>query len=164
MLVRGRRAKHRSGKTLADVETSARTNPDATRELIDRITSQIGEQQPEVADALRGALERGMGIEPEVTDAAPAGVDLSSLPVYQPGPNDLVDRREDFTLALDQEMTVLGRSEDGERVFGRDGGGVLSVSKDAFTAAPGLDEEVTISRVDGKDQAQSKAQEVALER
>ena len=151
-------------KTLEDVETSARLNPDATRELIDRITSQIGERQPEVADALRGAVERGIGVEAEVVEASPAVLDLSSLPVFEPGANDLVDRREDFTLALDQEMTVLGRSEDGERVFGRDGGGVLSVSKDAFSAAPSVDEDVTIIRIDGRDQAQAKSQEVALER
>ncbi len=152
-------------KTLEDVENSARNNPDATRELIDRIASQISEQQPEVVDALRGALERGTGLEAEVANAAtPASVDLSDLPVFEPGANDLVDRREDFTLALDQEMTVLGRSEDGARVFGRDGGGVLSVSRDAFTEAPSVGEAVTVSRVDGEDRVSGQSQRMELER
>ena len=92
-------------------------------------------------------------------------VDLSALPIFQPGSNEIVDVRETFTLALDQKMNVLGRSEDGERVFGRDGGSVLSVSRDVFTEAPPhLDEVVTITRIDGKDQALSQSQEVDLER
>jgi len=148
-------------KTLASVAESARLDADGTRALIERFAAQNGEQSPDVVHALRGAVDRGLGVEAEAPQPT---VDLSHLPVFTPGANDVVDRREDFTLSMDQTMTVSGRSEDGQRVFGRDGGGVLSVSKVAFTKAPSVDEDVTISRIDGKDQAQVKRQEVALER
>jgi single-stranded DNA-binding protein len=147
--------------TLESVARAGQLEPVATAELIDRVEERIGETRPEIVTALRAALEQG--VEQDV--AAPPPLDFSSLPVYTPGPNDFVDRREDFVVALDQTIEVKGVSEDGERVFGVDGGGVLSVSKDVFESVPTAGERLTISRgPDGKDRAESLEPEVALER
>jgi single-stranded DNA-binding protein len=154
------RGRAQVAETYKAVEEAAQLDPAGTSELIDQISAQIGDDRPGLVNALRAAVHRGVE---QRGQARPA--DLSSLPSFQPGANEIVDRRENFNLAIDQTMTVLGRSEDGSRVFGRDGGGILSVSKDVFEVSPKVDEQVRISRgVDGKDKAQPVAQEVALER
>jgi len=92
------------------------------------------------------------------------GPDLSSLPIYELTPHEVVDRREDFRLDMDQTMRVLGRSDDGDRVFGRCGGGILSVAREAFVAAPRVDERVTLSRATGRDIALVQGQDLGIER
>jgi len=92
-----------------------------------------------------------------------ARVDLSALPVFEPRGNDIVELREDFRNAADQSMTVLGRSEESDRVFGREGGAVLSVAREAFTEVPRVDDRITIRNVDGRDRAEPDARDVALE-
>jgi len=92
------------------------------------------------------------------------GPDLASLPVYEPGPNEIVERREDFRLDTDQTMRVLGRSADGERVVGRCGGGTLSVPRNAFTEVPRVDETVLLSRVTSRDVARPQGPNLGLER
>jgi len=93
-----------------------------------------------------------------------ARLDISSLPVYEPGPNELIDRREDLRIDLDQTMRVLGRSADGGRVLGRCGGGILSVARTAFAKAPRVDETITISRTNGREVARTSERDIGLER
>ena len=88
---------------------------------------------------------------------------LAELPVYLPGANELVDRRENMVRPVDQDMTVLGRSEDGDRVFGRSGASVLSVASDAFGETPKVDENVTIRNRDGLDRAEPANRDLAME-
>jgi len=91
-------------------------------------------------------------------------LDIPSLPVYEPGPNEVIDRREDLRLGVDQTMRVLGRSADEERVLGRCGAGILSVPRNAFAEAPRVDETVTLSRKTGRDVARPPEPDLGLER
>ena len=82
------------------------------------------------------------------------GVDLSDLPVYNPPNESWIDRREDMRSDIDQQMVVIGKSEDGTRVIGRDGGAFVSVARDAFSEDPKYQSLVTLSRDSaGREQA-----------
>jgi hypothetical protein len=109
---------------------------------------------------------------PDSPPAPPAPMDrgdrsaeslVARLPVYTPGANELVERREDTAAVGDQTMTVIGRSEDSERVFGRSGAAVLSVSRDVFTEEPKADDAVKIRNVDGRDLAEPATPDMAME-
>ncbi len=64
--------------------------------------------------------------------------DFSKLPLFEPGPNELVERREE-SLMQSQTMEIRGRSDDASRVFGRDGGALVSVAAEAFASAATLE-------------------------
>ncbi len=104
------------------------------------------------------ALERVQ----EVGEVAPP--DISALPVYTPGPNELVTNREDMSSGLPQIAAVIGRSEDSSRVLGREGAGVLSLPAASFSEAPKTDDVVRVTRVEAKDQVETLQPEFALER
>jgi hypothetical protein len=108
-----------------------------------------------------------------VPDGPPADVEresdqmatprLGTLPVYAPGANEIVDRREDLAQNVDQTMSVLGRSDDGERVFGRAGASVLSVPTEVFEEIPKVGEQLTIRNSNGRDRAEPASRDVALD-
>jgi hypothetical protein len=102
------------------------------------------------------ALERVQGVE----EARP---DLSSLVTYTPGSNDIVESRDSSALLIPQTMTILGQSEDGARVFGRDGAMVVSVPATAFSGQPKVNDVIHLSVVDGKDRAEVAEAAIALE-
>ncbi len=118
---------------------------------------------PPVDRAAAGRESAELAPEQAVIAGKTAGR-LAELPVYTPGPNELVDRREDMAQPMDQDMTVLGRSEDAERVFGRAGASVLSVSSEAFGDVPNIDETVAIRNRDGLDRAEPANRDMAMER
>jgi cell filamentation protein len=89
---------------------------------------------------------------------------VSDLPVFVPGSNEIVDRREDLRVGADQSMRILGRSEDGERVFGRCGGGILSVTREVFAELPRVDDTVTLSHENGRDVAYPQERDHGLDR
>jgi hypothetical protein len=90
--------------------------------------------------------------------------DMSTLPIFRPNIFDLVSRREDALLGQDQTMSVLGRSEDGQRVLGRQGAAILSVSAFAFSDVPRPGQAVTVRCVNGLDQVEPVQRESSLER
>jgi hypothetical protein len=124
---------------------------DQLRRALDKVRAERDVEPPQDSNPL---------IDPPRTTSA----DLSELPIYVPKVNEFVDRREDLVLDVDQSMRVLGRSEDGERVLGRSGAAILSVSRDAFQGAPSVDDGVVITRNAGQETARPAELLQSLER
>lgn len=54
------------------------------------------------------------------------------------------EQREYYPAALEQRIEIVGRSEDGQRIYGRNGSGTLSVPASAFTRLPRVGDAVTV--------------------
>jgi hypothetical protein len=119
--------------------------------------------------ALVSSAARARGFAPLApTDAASSKADtLSRLPVFGvPSATSIVMDRESMRSGVPVNMSVVGRSESGERVVGQVTiGSFVSVEREAFgDHSPELNESFSLSRVDGKDIAKPCARELTLER
>jgi hypothetical protein len=152
--------------------TAAQSNaPDVVAPQTDAIESPAPRTDgPEAASSQNGQAEQ-RAVAPETIVETPAAaatpsqkhaLDLSSLPIVTGGPLP-VEMREQF--GFDQSLEVLGRSETGDRVLGRNGASILSVAADAFESAPAVGEVVRLHRSpDGTDRAQAFGPEIEFER
>jgi hypothetical protein len=92
------------------------------------------------------ALERVQDLADLEPSSPSASGDMSKLVIFEPAAWEIVDRSEDSIAAM-RTMTVLGRSADSSRVFGRDGGAVLSVAAESIGASSlQVGETVRLSR------------------
>jgi len=109
------------------------------------------------------ALERVQDVGDVAPSEAPPSTasDISKLMVYEPKAWDIVSLRED-SAEPSQTMTVLGRTGDETRIFGREGGGVLSVAAATFEATPVEGDVVRVARADGEDRVERVEETLSL--
>ncbi len=119
------------------------------------------------------ALAEPIGLVPNLSSAADSGRAIfapvflreqARLPVFHPHSHELIERRENLSINATQTMRVLGQSADGQRILGRSGGSLLSVSREAFARLPKLEQMVTVTHDNGRDIARVTDREIGLER
>jgi integrase/single-stranded DNA-binding protein len=152
--------------TLAAITSAAQVDAIATGNLIEQFAQENGaEKDPAIAEIigeLKDAANKGVDLR---LDAMMPKVEASSLPVFVPGPEDVVSDRSSKKLVVDRKVDVFAQSADGEKIFGRDLGGaskdVIAIDRSAFSKAPEAG-EVLVSRKDGVDVAEPLASELSL--